>query len=166
MNETARPDASKRLSRSGSLLPEGLDEALIRTVVDRFYALARHDEVIGPVFRRAVPDDRWQAHLDTIADFWSSMLLGSGRYQGRPMPKHLALPELSDAHFQRWLALFRFTVNELCPPDIAALFIDRSERVGNSFRLNVRMHRGEDLLHLKPLQREDYPPQGTRPQTG
>lgn len=165
MSETATPDASKRLSRSGSFLPEGLDEAMIRDVVDRFYALARDDEVIGPVFRRAVPDDHWQAHLDTIAAFWSSMLLGSGRYHGRPMPKHLALPELTDAHFQRWLALFRFTVTELCPPDIGALFIDRSERVGNSFRLNIRMHRGEDLLHLKPLEREDYRPRTTQPET-
>lgn len=166
MSTTERPDPSTRLRRNGALVPDALDEAMIRAVVDRFYALAREDDVIGPVFRNTIPDERWQAHLDTIADFWSSMLLGSGRYNGRPMPKHLALPELADAHFRRWLALFRFTVSELCPPDIAALFIERSERVGNSFRLNVRMHRGEDLLHLKPLQREDYPPKGTRPQAG
>lgn len=136
-------------------LGEGLDEAMIRRVVDRFYAQAREDDVIGPVFRRAVPDDEWQAHLDTIVDFWSSMLLGSGRYNGRPMPKHLALPELEDAHFMRWLALFRRTVEEECPPATAALLIDRSERVGNSFRINIKMHRGEDIIHLKPLEREE-----------
>lgn len=151
------PNPEARLRRTGPFAPDGLDETMIRNVVDRFYALARNDAVIGPVFRRAVPDERWQAHLDTIADFWSSMLLGSGRYNGRPMPKHLALPELTDAHFQRWLALFRFTVNELCPPDVAALFIDRSERVGNSFRLNIRMFRGEDITRLRPLEREEYP---------
>lgn len=136
-------------------LGEGLDMALIRRVVDRFYALAREDDVIGPVFRRVVPDERWQAHLDTIVDFWSSMLLGSGRYNGRPMPKHLAIPELDDRHFRRWLALFRSTVEELCSPATAELFIERSERVGNSFRINVKMRRGEEILHLKPLERED-----------
>src|SRR5699024_339747 len=71
-----------------------MDEAMIRAVVSRFYALARVDDIIGPVFRNAVADEQWQAHLDTITDFWSSMLLGSGRYHGRPMPKHLALTEL------------------------------------------------------------------------
>ncbi|MAW85951.1 MAG: preprotein translocase subunit TatC [Phyllobacteriaceae bacterium] len=136
-------------------LQEGLDEAMIRRVVDRFYALAREDDVIGPVFRHTVPDERWQAHLDTIVDFWSSMLLGTGRYRVRPMPKHLALRDPTDAHFRRWLTLFRLTVNELCPSEIAALFIERSERVGNSFRLNIKMRRGESLVHLKPLERED-----------
>tara|TARA_Y100000815_G_C13201407_1_gene446930 strand:+ start:37 stop:537 length:501 start_codon:yes stop_codon:yes gene_type:complete len=150
--------APTRLRRTGALTPQGLDEAMIRRVVDHFYARAREDDLIGPVFRNAVPDDRWQAHLDTIADFWSSMLLGSGRYKGRPMPKHFALTEIGDAHFKRWLALFRMTVNDICPPDIAALFIERSERVGNSFRLNIRLHRGDDLVHLEPLEREELPP--------
>ncbi|MAS03141.1 MAG: preprotein translocase subunit TatC [Ahrensia sp.] len=136
-------------------LNEGLDEAMIRRVVDRFYGLAREDDVIGPIFLRVVPDEHWQAHLDTIVDFWSSMLLGSGRYDGRPMPKHMAIPELDDAHFMRWLALFRQTVEELCPPATAALFVNRSERVGNSFRINIKMRRGEDIIHLAPLEREE-----------
>lgn len=149
------PSPSSRIRRAGSSVPAGLDEAMIRAVVSRFYALARVDDIIGPVFRNAVADEQWQAHLDTITDFWSSMLLGSGRYHGRPMPKHLALPELGDVHFQRWLALHR---DRTVPPDIAALFIERSERVGNSFRLNVHMHRGQNLVHLKPLERKDYRP--------
>lgn len=135
----------------------GIDEALIRRVVDRFYAQASEDEVIGPVFKTAVPDERWQHHLDTIVDFWSSMLLGTRRYEGRPLRKHLLLPELGDNHFRRWLALFRHTLEELCPPDIAAFWADRSERVGNSFRISVRMHHGDDVMHLKPLEREPYP---------
>jgi hemoglobin len=82
------------------------------------------------------------------------MLLGTGRYDGRPMPKHMAIPELSDAHFMRWLRLFRETVEELCPPDIAAIFVERSERIGNSFRMNIYMRRGEDIMQMGPLKRE------------
>ncbi|WP_199699662.1 hypothetical protein [Notoacmeibacter ruber] len=37
---------------------EGLDEAMIREVVYNFYAAAREDPVIGPVFRARVPDER------------------------------------------------------------------------------------------------------------
>lgn len=136
---------------------EGLDEGMIRQVVDRFYGRVREDEVIGPIFRAAIPDERWQGHLSTIADFWSSVLLGSGRYNGRPLPKHVAIPGIGDAHFRRWLALFRLTAEEVCPPAVAALMVERSETIANSFRLSISMHRGEDLIWMKPLEREDYP---------
>jgi hemoglobin len=135
----------------------GLSEDMVRTVVDRFYAKAREDELVGPVFKAAVPDERWQAHLDTIVDFWSSVLLGTRRYDGRPLRKHLMLPELQDAQFRRWLALFRQTVEKVCPPDLAAFWVDRSERIGNSFRISVRMHNGDDVTSLRPLERELLP---------
>ena len=154
MTDNPRPPPGTRHQRVGWETPAGLDEAMIRAVVDRFYADARRDPVIGPVFNRVIAPEAWPHHLTTIADFWSSMLLGTGRYAGRPMPKHMAIPELSDAHFQRWLALFRRTVEELCPPDIAALFIERSERIGNSFRMNIAMRKGEDITTMGPLPRE------------
>lgn len=154
MTQPDRPPVGTRLTRIGWETPEGLDEAMIRAVVDHFYARARRDDVIGPVFNRIIPDPEWPAHLAKIADFWSSMLLGTGRYDGRPMPKHMAIPDLSDAHFIRWLRLFRETVEQICPPDIAALFVERSERIGNSFRMNIYMRRGEDITQLAPLPRE------------
>jgi len=137
-----------RLHPTGRLIPEGLDEALVRRVVDAFYAKARRDPVIGPVFNRVIADADWPAHLATIANFWSSMLLGTGSYQGRPMPKHLAIGDLADRHFERWLALFRQTVTELCTPDVAALFVDRAERIAHSFRIGLAIHRGEDSTHI------------------
>lgn len=152
--DNPRPPVGTRHQRVGWETPNGLDETLIRSVVDQFYADARRDPVIGPVFNRVIAPEAWPHHLDTIADFWSSMLLGTGRYAGRPMPKHMAIPELSDAHFMRWLALFRRTVETLCPPDIAALFIERSERIGNSFRMNIAMRRGQDITRMAPLDRE------------
>jgi hemoglobin len=146
-----------RLHRIGWDTPEGLTEELIRSVVEQFYAEARHDPVIGPVFNRVIAPEAWPHHLDVITDFWSSMLLGTGRYGGRPMPKHMAIPELSDHHFQRWLTLFRQTAEKLCPPEIAQLFTERSERIGNSFRMNIAMRRGEDITHMAPLERESLP---------
>lgn len=144
-----------RLHPTGRLIPDGLDEAMVAAVVEAFYGRARQDAVIGPVFNRVIAAEDWPAHLKTIADFWSSMLLGSGRYYGRPMPKHLAIPELSDAHFARWLALFRMTVEELCPPDVAALFVERAERVGHNFRLRLAQYRGEDVSQVAPIRAAD-----------
>ena len=134
-----------RLHPSGRLVPEGLDEAMVRAVVNDFYRKARLDEVIGPVFNRVIPDEDWPAHLDKITAFWSSMLLGTANYDGRPMPKHLAIGDLADRHFARWLGLFKETVDELCPPAVAALFVDRAERIGHNFRLRLAQYRGQDL---------------------
>lgn len=152
-----RPPTGTRLTRIGWETPEGLDQKLVRAVVEAFYGRARRDPLIGPVFNSRIPDDHWPAHIDLITEFWNSMLLGTGTYAGRPMPKHMAIPELDDAHFMRWLRLFRETVEELCPPDIAALFIERSERIGNSFRMNIAMRRGDDITLMGPLKREPSP---------
>ena len=144
-------EPGQRLHLSGRLIPQQLDEAMVAAVVDDFYAKARIDPVIGPIFVRVIPDAEWRAHLDAIDDFWSSMLLGTRRYAGRPMPKHLAIADLADVHFERWLALFRETAETVCPPEIAALFVDRAERIAQSFRLGIAFQRGEDTTGIEPL---------------
>ena len=140
-----------RLTRTGRHVPAGLDEATIKAVVEDFYGKARRDGLLGPVFNAAIAEAQWPQHLAAIGDFWSSMLLGTGRYHGRPMPVHLALGGLNDAHFVRWLALFRQTVEPICTPEIALLFIDRAERVANSFRLGMAVQRGEDSSAIVPM---------------
>jgi hemoglobin len=154
MTSSARPPVGTRLTRIGWEAPEALTEELVRAVVDDFYAKARRDDVIGPVFNRVIPDERWPEHLSVITDFWSSVLLGTGTYDGRPMPKHVAIPDLADIHFTRWLKLFRETAEKVCPPDVAELFVERSERIGQSFRLNIASRRGEDITRMGPLPRE------------
>ena len=143
-------DIPNRMTPTGRLVPPDLDEAMVAAVVSAFYGKARQDPIIGPVFNRVVPADYWPQHIETITDFWSSMLLGTRRYVGRPMPKHIAIPELTDAHFQRWLTLFGETATELCPPHIAALFIDRAERIGFNFRIRIAQFRGQDPTDLRP----------------
>lgn len=148
MNERV---AAARLLPTGRMVPEGLDEAMVRAVVDRFYEKARQDAVIGPIFNRVIPDADWPAHLDKIASFWSSMLLNAGTYGGRPMPKHLAIGDLADEHFQRWLSLFKETVDAVCPPPVAALFVDRAERVAHSLRLGLAQDRGQDSIRIEVM---------------
>ena len=142
-------EISHHMTPTGRLVPPDLDEAMVAAVVAAFYAKARQDDVIGPVFNRVVAPDHWPQHIATITDFWSSMLLGTRRYMGRPMPKHIAIPELSDAHFQRWLTLFRETAEDLCPPHIAALFVDRAERIAHNFRIRIAQFRGQDPASVR-----------------
>ncbi|WP_319517433.1 group III truncated hemoglobin [uncultured Martelella sp.] len=126
-------------------------EDLIRVVVTEFYAKAREDELLGPIFKRVVPDEKWAAHIDTITDFWSSVFLKTQRYHGKPMPKHLAIPELSDEHFLRWLKLFSETAQQHCTPETALRFTERAQKIANAMRINIAMQRGQNLVELKPL---------------
>lgn len=144
MTPTSSPPLGRRLHASGRRVPVGLDDGLIGEVLADFYAKVRLDPLLGPIFGRAIADDQWPRHLAVIHDFWSSMLLGTGRYAGRPLQKHLRLPDLDETHFARWLQLFRETVERLCPAEVAALFVDRAERIAHSFRIGLAIHRGED----------------------
>jgi hemoglobin len=113
----------------------GLEEAMLARLVHGFYDRVRVDPMLGPVFAGRMTD--WGPHLAKMVDFWSSVALMTGRYHGQPMPKHLPLP-VEAAHFDRWLALFRQTAEEVCPPAGAAWVIERAERIAGSILMNIR----------------------------
>lgn len=114
-----------------------IDEALVSTLVDTFYARVRQDPLLGPVFETAIGDE-WDAHLAKLKDFWSAIALGTRRYNGRPMPAHLRLQGLTPQHFQRWLALFRETLWEVAPnPAAADFFHDRAAMIGRNFQAMI-----------------------------
>lgn len=146
-----RPPPERTPVIGGKLLPDVLDERMIHAVVHGFYDKIRRDELLGPIFDRAIPQDDWPHHLSKMCDFWSSTLLRTGRYDGRPLPPHLAIPELGETHFRRWLQLFRATVRDVCPPEVAELFMDRALRVSHSFRLAIAFNRGQDTVRVQPI---------------
>ncbi len=89
------------------MTPDLCTEAEIAHMVHAFYAEVRRDDALGPIFNAHVDD--WDHHLSMLVDFWSAILLRTGRVSGAPMPKHAALPGLNAALFERWLALFQAT---------------------------------------------------------
>ncbi len=117
-----------------------INDASIERLVRSFYGRAREDGLIGPIFNAAVTD--WEHHIANITDFWSSMVLRTGRYGGRPMRPHLMLP-LRGEHFDRWLMLFEATAKEQFSADVAGLFIDRARRIADSFEMGIATVRGE-----------------------
>ena len=104
--------ARARLAPGG---PAGVTEAMIHDMVHGFYGKIRVDPALGPIFNREI-GDRWDPHLAKMCDFWSSVLLMTGRFKGAPMAVHVRIPELRPTHFARWLHLFRQTAAEVCPP--------------------------------------------------
>lgn len=87
-------------------------EGDISNLVHTFYTKVRKDDFLAPVFNEIIKEDEWEHHLGIMCDFWSTMLLYSRKYLKDPMTKHLVLP-LTQKHFERWLALFTETVDEL-----------------------------------------------------
>lgn len=83
----------------------------ISQLVRSFYAKARKDPLLGPIFETHVTD--WETHFVQMTDFWSGNLLGTNRFRGAPMPKHLAIPNLRPELFEQWLKLFKQTAQEL-----------------------------------------------------
>ncbi|WP_340149183.1 group III truncated hemoglobin [uncultured Sneathiella sp.] len=112
----------------------GIDDAMIESLVHRFYARIRDDALLGPIFAARIDD--WDAHLKKMCVFWSSVTLLTGEYHGQPMVKHVFLP-VDSRHFDRWLALFEETAREVCPPPAADYFMDRARRIASSFELGI-----------------------------
>lgn len=79
-------------------------EAEIQTLVLQFYVRVRADATLSPIFEAQVKD--WDAHVQLLCQFWSSVLLRTGRFSGSPMRAHAQLQDLSPALFERWLGLF------------------------------------------------------------
>src|SRR6188474_3879861 len=111
-----------------------LSEDAIRHLVDHFYTKVRADPELGPIFERAIAGD-WGPHLATMHDFWSSVMLTSGRYKGNPVAVHLRVEGMEPQLFGRWLALFAETCRELFDDDVADVFRAKAERIAESLKL-------------------------------
>jgi hemoglobin len=120
-----------------------ITEEEISTLVDRFYAKVQRDPEIGPIFNEKIED--WPTHLALLKNFWSTVLLTTGRYKGDPMMTHLQLP-LEPNHFERWLSLFAETANEVLPPDHATTIIEKSQRIAHNFRAGIAFKKQREAL--------------------
>lgn len=107
-----------------------IDEAMIRALVDTFYGTIREDELLGPVFARHVAD--WSMHLPKMYAFWSAVVLRTGRYSGRPLEAHRRLPGLTQAHFDRWVALWTQSVASVVPMASRDAFVLPARRMAAS----------------------------------
>lgn len=107
MNNTAPPPHIHIIKSR----PDVCSEDEVRHLVHTFYAAAREDAMLGPVFAAEVED--WDAHLATLVDFWSGLLRGTMRYHGKPLAQHAQMTNLTPCMFRRWLILFFATTESM-----------------------------------------------------
>lgn len=113
---------------------EKIDQNGLRHLVDAFYARVRADEKLGPIFNDAITD--WPEHIGKLTDFWSSVMLTTGRYKGQPVPAHMKhrsriTPEL----FERWLGIWAETTDAMMVPAAAKALQDKARRIAQSLQL-------------------------------
>jgi len=104
-------------------------------LVRAFYGRAMADPVIGFIFTDVAHLDL-EAHAPVIASFWETVLLGAKSYRASAFDPHAALNEkvtLRAGHFERWLALWRDTVDELFAGERAVAAKAHAVRVAYAF---------------------------------
>jgi hemoglobin len=87
----------------------------VERLVNRFYEKVRVDPLIGPIFNEVANVD-WEIHLPRLYSFWQAILFGDPGFRGNPLGVHFKLAaetSMDWPRFERWLALFNETVDEL-----------------------------------------------------
>jgi hemoglobin len=124
---------------------DSITEAALQDLVETFYDRVRSDPLIGPVFNRAIHD--WPDHLYKLQAFWSSVMLTTGRYKGRPLPAHIKHADHIDAaSFTRWLEIWGRTTEELMDPQSAAALQEKAGRIAESLSLGIQFSRDPDRM--------------------
>jgi len=110
-------------------------------LVRAFYGRALTDPVIGFIFVDVAKLDL-EAHVPRITAFWETILLGAQSYGGGAFRPHAVINAqvpLRAGHFERWLWLWRTTVDELFAGEHAELAKSHADRVARAFHARLRM---------------------------
>ena len=109
-------------------------------LVRAFYLRALDDPIIGWIFTDVAHLDL-EAHLPVVASFWETVLLGAQTYRGGTFAPHAAIHArigLRPGHFQRWLTLWRTTVDAHFVGDRAEGAKAHAVRVARAFEGRLR----------------------------
>lgn len=110
-------------------------DRLVRT----FYNKVREDFLLKPIFNTSIPrEDLWEHHFVKLVDFWEAGLLRGTIYEGKPIGLHLWVDNITgrvitQKHFDRWLSLWKETVNQLFQGPVATKALQKADILGKSF---------------------------------
>lgn len=116
----------QRAEHLNSMNAIGINDEFISKLVDEFYSRVRADERLGPIFKRVIGDN-WVAHLAKMKSFWSTIILKSNTYSGKPVPAHQNLSGVQSGDYDRWLTIFARTLDDLAPrPEVVEIFMSKA----------------------------------------
>ena len=108
-------------------------------LMETFYSKALADEQIGHFFTKVAPLNM-QTHITLIVSFWESVLFDKAGYKGNVMEVHQHLHQLSPfipAHFDRWVQIFKETVNALFAGVNTEKILQRAESIATVMKIKL-----------------------------
>ena len=120
----------------------------IKQLVDTFYQLVVADDVIGYFFTRVVKLD-FDHHLPIMYSFWETVLLAKASYKGNPVVKHVELHQkapLKEYQFDRWLALWNATIDELFEGKVAEQAKAKADTMKQLMLAKIRFMENPDAI--------------------
>jgi hemoglobin len=111
----------------------------VQLLIRSFYNKVLNDDMLGSFFRH-LKDHHWQKHLQVLDGFWDNILFYSGNYNGNPLEVHKTLhhfSKLEPVHFERWLKLFRETVDEFFQGQKAELAKQRAISIATVMQVKI-----------------------------
>lgn len=115
------------------------NRADIENMVNTFYQKVRKDELIAFFFDE-VAQLNWETHMPKMYDFWEMIVFGASNFRGNPMGTHINLHQkeaLKQKHFDRWLVLFKTTVDELFEGQKAELVKTRALSIATVIQMKT-----------------------------
>ena len=115
------------------------DNRDIEFLIDAFYKKVIEDDLIGPFFTEVIKLD-WEKHIPVMNDFWETVLFSRMKYKGDPMLKHIELNKikvLKAEHFDRWLQLWKNTINSHFDGKTASEAIRRAENIAQLMQVKL-----------------------------
>lgn len=113
---------------------ENIDD--IKVFIDAFYEKIREDDLLGPLFALRIVSDAWDKHLNRMYDFWNTILFFQKNYKGNPFSKHACLP-IDSTHFDRWIYLFKLTIDDNFEGEVADKINDKAEKMAMMFTMKL-----------------------------
>lgn len=148
-------------SAAATTLPELRDEDLHDLLV-AFYDAVAEDELLAPYF---APLDMAE-HIPRIADFWSTLVFHTGRYQGNAFRPHMRMEGLTPEHFARWVATLVRTVDDRFAGTAARAVKDYGHRVAYSMQLRLGLQPFTEQRTLPQRQGDRTPQSHSEHETG
>lgn len=116
-----------------------ISEESIKNLVDSFYSKVLKNDELAAIFENKIGKtaQEWQPHLRKMYDFWTSLMISSGKYKGNPLKKHKDLSSFSEDKFDKWLELFSETAYEIYEEEIAKKFVEKSKLIAKSLKYGL-----------------------------
>ncbi len=112
----------------------GIDQAYLTRMLDFFVARIRADKQLCRMFEGRATDGP-HPQVERMRAFWHDAAVHDGRCTERLIEAHRNLPGLRRDDFDRWLELFRATLDETAPtPEAANYLRTRAERIAQELK--------------------------------